>query len=266
MTSRVVTDLDATRILAAIDAANVKFGRPLHIVEATTSTNADAKRALIQGAQHGSTFIADSQSSGRGRGDHSWYSPPGENVYMSVAMRPTSLSSTWTALPLVVGLAVATVVERKLNGRITVGIKWPNDVLVDNAKVAGILVEGLTSGNSTISSLVVGIGLNVRTSCFPAELKNRATSLALLRCKDLNRSSIIAEVLIELARHFELFQARRLSPFLDELRRRDALQGKRIVIDPHQGIAMGLDDQGRILLERAGGDVIAIGSGEARAI
>lgn len=141
----------------------------LHHKAVTASTNLDARSGA-----HGDAFTADYQTSGRGRLDHRWMSPPGTNLMMSVVLsvkdvRPETLAT----LPLVAGLAVVNGLKSLLgDGTVDFRLKWPNDVWMDGKKVAGILCE-LNGEN-----VIVGMGVNVGRQSFPAEIADKAVSLA----------------------------------------------------------------------------------------
>lgn len=254
-------DLDPTRVARELDRLGAPVGRPLSIAAETASTNDDAKRAAAAGAPHGATFIADAQTAGRGRGGHAWHSPPGENLYASIVLRPRVAATEIASITLAVGLAVARVVARAVHAGADVALKWPNDVLVDGRKIAGVLVEGQLRGDRVVS-LVAGVGLNVRTRCFPAELSDRATSLALAGAGDLDRSAIAAALVAEVGIVAAAFEAAGLAPLLREIRAADFLRGRGVDVGGLRGTAAGIDDGGRLLVRDAGGVVHVVASGE----
>ena len=254
-------DLDPARVLEALDRLGASAGRPLSIAAETASTNDDAKRAAATGAPHGATFIADAQTAGRGRGGHAWHSPPGENLYLSIVLRPSVAATEIAPITLAVGLAVARVVARAVDGRAQVTIKWPNDVFADGRKIAGVLVEGQLRGDRLVS-LVAGVGLNVRTRAFPAEIEGRATSLALAGAGDLDRSSIAAALVAEVERVAGVYEASGLAPLLPEIRAIDFLRGRAVDVGGVRGLGAGIDDAGRLLVSGADGVLHAVASGE----
>lgn len=161
----------------------------IHFKDVTESTNNDAR---VGG--HGDVFIADRQSAGRGRLDHRWESAPGLNLTFSAVFDASGIPPAEAAtFPLVVGMAVAdamSAVHPPLAPRIS--LKWPNDVLVDSLKLAGILCE--RNGDA----IIAGIGINVNQREFPPDIASRATSLALLCKRDFDRHAVLNEVLSEL--------------------------------------------------------------------
>jgi BirA family biotin operon repressor/biotin-[acetyl-CoA-carboxylase] ligase len=154
------------------------------------------------------------------------------------------------SIPLAIGLAVAEVIEPRVRTgeecpRIT--LKWPNDVLAGGRKIAGILVEGQFRGVE-MTSLVVGLGINVRAASFPGSIAARATSLYLLGGADLDRSMLAATVLSRIERTILDFERAGLVPFIDAIRDRDVLLGSEVEAGGVRGTAAGIDSQGRLLV------------------
>ena len=257
-----MTDLDRAAIEIELDRLGAALGRPLSVVALTGSTNDDAKQAAERGAPHGATFIADAQSAGRGRGGHTWHSPPGENLYMSVVLRPRLGVERVAPITLAVGALVARVVEGIVGqGAGPIGVKWPNDIFAGGRKLGGILVEGRLRG-AEVSHVVVGLGLNVRASAFPSAIADRATSLQRLGCERLDRAVIAAALLAEIGAGLPVFEAEGLRPFLTELSARDVLCGARVDVSGERGVAEGIDENGRLLLRREDGSLCRVASGE----
>jgi len=257
----VEVDLDAARIEEELLRLGAAVAGPLSVAAVTGSTNDDARRAAAAGAPHGATFLADAQTAGRGRGGHVWHSPPGENLYLSIVLRPAVAPADIAPITLAIGLAVARVAMRGLRGADRIGLKWPNDVYADGRKLAGVLVEGQLRGDR-VASLVAGIGLNVNARSFPPELAQRATSLALLGVDARDRSQLAAALIAEVGRLVALYEEARLGPMLAEIRALDALRGREVDVGGTRGVAVGIDDAGRLLLRDAAGAVHAVVSGE----
>ena len=121
-----------------------------------------------KGAPHGSVYIAEEQTAGRGRGDHAWHSEPYSGIYVSILLRPQLAAADGLWLSLATGLAVQRAIEN-VTGLVT-DIRWPNDLLSNGKKVGGILVE-MNAEASRIRHAVIGIGINVNQRQFPAELR-----------------------------------------------------------------------------------------------
>lgn len=257
-----MSDLDAARIARAIAAAG-GAPRPITVAASTASTNDDARAAAGRGAPDGAAFLAETQSAGRGRGGHTWHSPPAENLYLSLVARPRVPAASIAPITLAVGVAVADVLAERLGERANVGVKWPNDVLANGRKIAGVLVEGQLRG-ANVSSLIVGLGVNVHAAAFPPELAARATSLALLGVaeSDRDRSTLAASLLLAIGAAVRRFEGLRLQGFLAAITRRDALLGQLVEVATVRGTAAGIDVEGRLLVRGEGGAITAIVSGE----
>ena len=168
-------DLDAARITSLL--ATRRYGRSLQVLSLTDSTNDDARRAALGGANSGHTVVADRQQAGRGSQGRVWSSPGGLDLYLSIVDRPPLSIAALPPLTLAVGLGVASAVDALLGATLPgARVKWPNDVWLDGKKCAGVLVEASSQGEQ-LQSLVIGIGLNLNRLAFEGELAESATSL-----------------------------------------------------------------------------------------
>jgi BirA family biotin operon repressor/biotin-[acetyl-CoA-carboxylase] ligase len=249
---------DAGAFEARLADLGARFGAPLVVTAETGSTNDDALDAARHGAPHGAVFVADAQRSGRGRRGSTWTSPPGENLTFSVLLRPTVPPERISAIALVAGLAVrAATAARVPDG---VFIKWPNDVLCNDRKLAGILVESRMDGAS-VDAVVVGIGVNVHMRDLPPEIATLATSLALLGDASPNREALLAGVLAGFEERLRRFEVAGLSALLSELNVHDALHGRALRVGDLFGEGAGIGDDGALLVRDARGVVHRITSG-----
>ena len=166
---------DALTADAVATAASARLGRPCRVLPKVGSTQDEALRWAKKGAPEGALVVAEEQTAGRGRRGRPWLSPGGRSLYVSVVLRPRLSPAEASVLATAAGLAVAEAVESVHH--LPTGLKWPNDVVVDGRKIAGILVEA-TVGVEFVA--VVGVGVNVSWPCggFPAELAPRATSVS----------------------------------------------------------------------------------------
>ncbi|MEA2210258.1 MAG: BirA family transcriptional regulator [Solirubrobacteraceae bacterium] len=204
------------------------LGHPRLHLRVTDSTNTRARELAAAGAPHGTVVTATEQNAGRGRQGRRWSAPAGRALLCSVIIRePPRL------LPLVAGVAVAEVAGPQAR------LKWPNDVLIDGRKVAGILVEGRPQARWA----VVGVGLNValREADFPDELRERAVSLGL-------NPEAIEPTLRTLLTTLDIWLAAGPHTVLDAVRARDALRGHEIRWADGRGRADGIDDDGRLMV------------------
>lgn len=258
MTAPSAAPFDVERFAAERAARGLRLGAPLAWRDITASTNDDALAAAARDEPHGAVFGAESQERGRGRRGSSWHSPPGAGLWFSVLLRPQLAVDQGAGLPLAVGLSVCDALRERVDA--LVQVKWPNDVLADGRKIAGVLVESQVRGERFISA-IAGVGLNVALTALPNELSETATSLARLGAADLRREPLLADVLIRLERYLELLELSGTAAIAAELRERDALFGRRVRIDGQAGIAAGVDAAGRLLLAEESGATTAFVSG-----
>lgn len=216
-----------------------RLGTPRLHLRVTDSTSERAK-ALAPNAPHGLLVTAAEQTAGHGRQGRSWTAPAGEGLLMSLVLRD------WPELlPLVAAVAVAETAGDEAR------IKWPNDILIDGRKVAGILIEGRPQEGWA----VLGIGVNVAVRTFPDELRDIAGSLG----------GTPAEVEPFLARLLDALASGLTAPADQTIaawRERDALRGRAITWNGGQGVAAGVDDEGRLVVELPDGTTTALDAGE----
>jgi BirA family transcriptional regulator, biotin operon repressor / biotin---[acetyl-CoA-carboxylase] ligase len=180
--------------LVAMEAelAGSIFAGKLHFSPVTGSTNSDAFAAARTGAPHGSVFLADEQTAGRGRGDHSWQSNAGMGLYVTVLLRPDIEPAYLPMIPLTAGLAAAWAIG--VAAGLSVDIRWPNDLLIGDRKTGGILVESRTDGSGAAFA-VIGIGINVHQQAFDANLSTPATSLDIASGRTISRQVLLISLL-----------------------------------------------------------------------
>ncbi len=253
-----VAPFEVMRFDAARIALGARLGDSTLWLASTQSTNDDALAAAKAGAPHGSLFGAETQTAGRGRRGNAWVSTPGAGLWFSVLLRPRFAPELAPMVPLGAGLAVraacASLVEQPLL------VKWPNDLLAGERKLAGILVEGQLQG-AALGAVIVGVGVNVAQREFPEPVAALATSLTLLGAAALRRERLLASILRELEQRLALLEAGEIDAITRELATHDALSGRRIRIEGRAGVARGIDAAGRLLLEVEGGEVAACSSG-----
>lgn len=212
----------------------------------TDSTNLDAKRA--ENAPDKSVFIADMQTNGRGRLGRDWSSPKGCGIWMSILLKPQGEICDISQVTLIAGLAVSRVIEGT-------SIKWPNDILMSNKKVAGILTE-MSAESGKIKHIIVGIGINVNNKDFPEELKDKATSLYIETKSVAERESLISGITNEFFTMYDRFLTDGFSVFKEEYTDKCATIGKEVylITDGEKRVAkaMGITDKGELIAESNG--------------
>lgn len=222
-------------------------GRPnLRVLESTGSTNQEALAWAAAGAPHLAAVAADAQSAGRGRLDRAWHSPPGRNIYLSVVLRGEE--AALRRAPWVGALAARDCVARWLGE--PVFIKWPNDILVRDRKVCGILAQGQDSPQP-VAVLGLGINVNMAAGEFPSDLRQPATSLKIIAGRGFSRGPLLAELLDEVGEVFSL-AAREPGVLMDRVRQHCRTLGQRVEValaaEIVRGTAFGLDDDGALLV------------------
>lgn len=199
--------------------------------------------------------LAESQTQGRGRLQREWHSPAGKNIYLSLRYQTNKNFSELGGLSLVVGLSVCAVLKNLPN----VKLKWPNDVYVDDKKIAGCLIE-----LQAISDVIIGIGLNVNMQ--DANLDRAWASIKTITGVDMDRNILVAELIKSLIKNITIFEKQSLAPFMQDFQRQDYLLNKAVTLNcgnkKYQGIASGINEQGHFGL-LINGEIQYFSSGDA---
>ena len=219
--------------------------------DSVASTMDVASALAAGGAARGVVVGADHQTAGRGRRGRVWESPPGAGLYFSfVARPPLHANASLPLLTLAAGVAVRDGIQAALG--VAPQLKWPNDVLIDRRKLAGVLAEGLAIG--TVSqAVVIGVGLNLQASSYPPEVAARATSLEGELGRPVDRGPVLAEVLAGLWDRLATLE-RSPGDILQAWRAASpSATGTRVDWDGRHGITAGIDDSGALLVRTASG-------------
>ena len=246
-----------------------RLGRDFRYAPETGSTNRDAAARAEAGAPEGAVVAAGEQTAGRGRMTREWFSPPGANLYFSIVLRPNAEPGKAATLPLVMGLAVAEALA-SFAPETQPLIKWPNDILIGGRKLCGILCE-MQAEADCVRHLIAGVGvnLNLARQNLPAALKDRATSLRIETGRSYSRAEALAGILNRFEPLYDAWLAEGLTPLLDAIAARDALQGKTISLEYGgrriRGLAEGIQPDGALRLVTDQGPV-PIYSGEAHVV
>ena len=266
---------DLSRILDALTGTPFA-GRVRHFAS-VSSTNILALEAAQAGAAHGSVWVADEQTAGRGRGGHQWHSRAGDGLYVSVLLRPQMALTQALWLSLATGLA-AKVATAAVTG-LAPDIRWPNDLLLGARKYGGILVETAAiaapdDATAMLRYAVVGIGINVNHTDFPDELKGVATSLRQETGLAWGREELLIELLQALQRQvamleMELGGTSIEQPLLERFAAASSwVRGKRVSVeeaDGYTGVTAGLDGRGFLRVAGDDGVLHTVISGGVRA-
>ena len=239
-------------------------GRQVVYYDETDSTNNQAKAAGEKGEVHGTLFVADRQTAGKGRRGRGWESPSGNSVSVTILLRPEIPPVKAPMLTLVMALAVADGIRDVLG--VDAGIKWPNDIVLNKKKICGILTE-MSTEIDYINYVVIGVGINVNQETFPDEIKETATSLKVETGKPVKRAGVIAAVMERFEQYYEQFvQQEDLSGIREAYeaclvnRDRDVR-----VLDPagaYEAHAKGINDTGELIVVLPDGTEREIYAGE----
>jgi BirA family biotin operon repressor/biotin-[acetyl-CoA-carboxylase] ligase len=243
------------------------FGKHIHHYYKIGSTNTVAMDAASAGAPEGSVFLAEQQTAGRGRGANQWHSERSVGIYCSALLRPVLPPSDVLILSLAAGLAVHSAVQ-EIDSRVLPDLKWPNDVLIDGKKVCGILTE-MNAEVTRVRHVVVGIGINVNQSSFPADLQTVATSLCLATGREWSRVELCAALLKSLDREYRnlLENPDAATSILRRFQERSSsVRGRQVEVEENGGfvgVTEGLDSRGFLQVRTAQG-MRAVLSGTVR--
>jgi BirA family biotin operon repressor/biotin-[acetyl-CoA-carboxylase] ligase len=235
------------------------FADKVQIFQTIDSTNTYAMQEAAKGAPHGTVYVAEEQTAGRGRGAHTWHSEPYAGLYISTILRPQMAPADALWLSLATGLAVQSAIENVT--ALVPDIRWPNDLLFENRKFGGILTE-MNAETTRVRYAVAGIGINVNHGQFPPELRDVATSLRLESDRIASRQDLLIAILqamnseIEILMRAETF-ASAIHSILTRLEKKSSwIRGKQVFVDEaggYTGVTAGLDTRGFLRVETAAG-------------
>jgi len=234
------------------DLGTKRIGSKVICLDETDSTNLRAREQGDEGAPDGTVVIADSQTAGKGRMGRQWVSPPGVNLYSSVLLRPPILPFDAPQLTFLSAVAVARAVEE--GAVLEPKLKWPNDILVNGMKVAGLLNE-MDAETESVRYVILGIGVNINmeTHQFPEGMHYPATSLAIEKGERISRLLFVRSFLRHLDDLYEEYLREGFEPVRRAWIAYCDLAGREIEVDFHQkklrGICRGIDEDGALLLE-----------------
>ncbi|MAJ61133.1 MAG: biotin--[acetyl-CoA-carboxylase] ligase [bacterium TMED88] len=232
------------------------------------STNRVALEAALAGAPHGQAVIAEAQSAGRGRLGRPFFSPPYQNLYVSIVLRPRLDTSAAATLLLAAGISVAETVSRLLDNAKGVEIKWPNDVLLDGRKTSGILME-LGTEEARLSHAVLGIGvnLNVDPNLFPEEFRARATSLSQFSGARVDRLAFTRALFESLEATIEAHQENGWESLVPRFESFFQMTGREVTVqqiggDALKGTVLGVQRSGALLIQNGSGQTVEVLAGD----
>ena len=232
------------------------------------STNLEAAKRAIEGEAEGLCVVASEQTAGRGRLQRHWASPKGAGLYFSIILRPRFDQSTWPVLTLMAAVAVH---DALLDAcALQTDIKWPNDILVSEKKLCGILAE--TVETALGRAVVVGIGINLTGKAFPPELKDTATSVHSATGEIVNPEGVLEALVRALQRCYEMLQSPRGAENISRewSTRSSYASGKRVRVsngdEEVEGTTNGLERDGALRIETDAGEIRTIRAGDVTTV
>lgn len=251
-----------------LNEALAELGVPwrVRVAPEVGSTSDEMRAEASAGAPGGQVMFAECQTAGRGRRDNRWITPRGKDLMFSLLLRPEVPMALWPRFTTLAALALCKAVEQELP--LQPRIKWPNDLYVNDKKVAGLLAEAVVTSQG--AALVLGIGLNVNSRDFPPELAGQATSL--LRelesqvMPELDRQPLAVCILAELHTEFQRLESGAFAEAVAEVRARSWLLGRQIraTVEGRElyGRAMDLNAEGHLVLALPDGSMTTLASAD----
>jgi BirA family transcriptional regulator, biotin operon repressor / biotin---[acetyl-CoA-carboxylase] ligase len=229
------------------------------------STMAAASRLADAGAPSGTVVGAEEQSAGRGRHGRSWHSEPGSGLYVSIILRRKFTPASLPVVTLALGLAAQEAILKATN--LACDLRWPNDVLIQSKKCAGILTQ--LEGSTHASAIIAGIGINVNHFSFPSELNAIATSLRIVSGRTQSRERLLVELLASVDTYCDLLETQGRGPIIEMFARASSyVSGRRVYVDQDgsqlRGTTAGLNDSGFLMLRGDDGTNSVIVAGGVR--
>jgi len=242
------------------------IGQKIYYFPKLESTHIVAKEKALhraEGINEGTVIIAERQSAGKGRLGRKWFSPEG-GIWLSIILYPRLSPSYISRITLMTAVVVVKAIEKCT--QIKTQIKWPNDILINNKKVCGILTE-MSAELDIINWVVVGIGVNVniKRQEFPKGIRERTTSLKEVLGKEISRVKLVQIFLQEFEKYYELLKKRESFTILNEWKLRSHTLGKKIKVNIGEkvieGEAIDISEEGALILKKKDGELIEIISG-----
>ncbi len=257
-----VVPLEPEQISKAVLEFDVDLANRIEFFDEIDSTNQYLMKLPLSQLQHKQICLAEYMTEGRGRRRRKWHSGAYQNVILSMAWQFESPSSQLTGLSLAVAVMIVHCLKSMTDAPFK--LKWPNDILVHNRKLSGILIE-IREG-----FVIIGIGINCNmTSAQRKAIDQPVTSLDVLLEQEVNRNLLIPRLLFELTQGLEKYFDIGFEPFREQWVRLHAFQGKRVRIDGtpvREGFAQGIDNSGALTIKLDTGEVMSIHSGDVRAV
>jgi BirA family biotin operon repressor/biotin-[acetyl-CoA-carboxylase] ligase len=240
-------------------------GKRVHYLKTVDSTNSVLRSLAEGGEPPGTVVLADEQTGGRGRAGRGWFSPAGLGLWLSVLLRPRSQVRELAPLSLVVSASVAEAVASSSGA--SVGVKWPNDIVVADRKLGGILLESLQDSSGSVERVIVGIGVNVdlERCALPDELSEKAVSLLMLTGRRTPRLPMLRSVLERLDEDWTRFEREGPAASLERWRSLSTTLGREVEVTSEasttRGTAVDVSPSGALVVEQPDGRRVEVWHG-----
>ncbi len=261
---RITSEPDTLRKTDILQGLRTKFmGRTLHLHPVIASTNTLAMEMASVSSPEGTAIIAETQTAGKGRIGRTWISPKG-NLYFSVVLKPDIPLQKAPLITLMGAVAVASTVQSML--ALQAVIKWPNDVLIGQKKICGLLTE-MSAEQDRIKHIVLGVGVNVNMDldAIPSDVRKNVTTLASEAGKNIRRTPLLCQLLLDLEHWYRVFLEDEES-VLSEWKKLNVTIGNRVTVrslkDTREGLAQGIDREGRLVIRLDDGSEVHVASGD----
>lgn len=255
--------LDVQRLQRLLQSRS--FGRRVKYMAEVGSTQQAAHTWVSEGASEGCMVVAEEQTAGRGRMGRSWHSPAGKGLWLSLILQPRMDLRKAPQLTLLTAVALCRSLRKATS--LEIGIKWPNDLLIDGKKISGILLESIAEDERLLYVVTgVGISVNMTPEDYPEELLDKATSLHIASGQSWDREALLAAFLDEWEDLYDVYLRQGFSPIRTLWETHSVTLGRRVGLDTSsgrvEGDAVGLDEQGGLLIKRIDGPVTSVFAGE----
>lgn len=255
--------LDMAAIMKQMQTKTI--GHNLIYIDEIDSTQTKAHQLIAEGAAEGTVVIAELQTRGKGTRGKAWHSPKGKGIWMSIVLKPSIPAQYISQLTLLSAVALCRTINKQLG--LNIGVKWPNDLLIDGKKVSGILLES-SSEDDRLRYVIAGVGIsvNITKNDFPKELHDKATSLQIESGKRVDREQILCAFLLQFEQLYELYLEKGFAPIRSLWEALSVSLNRPIEVHSASGfisgIAKGLDESGALLVTEDDGQVKKIFSGD----
>ncbi len=233
------------------------FGHEIEYFRLTSSTMDEAQYMVEKGCDNGLLVVSEEQTDGRGRQKRKWLSPKGVNIYASLVYKPHGMSST-KSIKLMFAASIAIVEALSDFGIENAKIKWPNDIIINSKKIAGVLVE-TKSESGILKSCVIGFGVNANIENVPDEIKQSATSIYLELHQKIDRAQLLANILYYIENLVRLIEFDSDTDILKMWKQYDTTIGKNVFVisgnEKIKGIAKNIDENGFLLVQTDSGNI-----------